>query len=262
MDLILDYKSLDRLYNEINIIDQYGCAERQQDLWKRSTESFIGIPVNKESIEMAKYRYPRTLPKRPTNVENDYGCSVKTKVYSEYDGYDMNMERLHDGLPYLHNIVKQHGKNVGKFVRIVVNVAENCNIEADQMIIKADTAITILDMLEEQGKRVEIVLADATEDPGWINGKEVDLLYITTVIKKFEDTLNRQLIATSISPWLFRYHLLALYDAKMRTRNGHGHAISIPKRFQDPENIYIDNLQCLNKHDSGEFIERITKKRE
>ena len=125
-------------------------------------------------------------------------------------------------------------------------------------MIRAYTAMRIIDMLESQGYRVQISAYADNEDPGYFNGEPIGFLGVEVTIKKFEDPLIKGQILTAISPWFFRYWMFKFWNAKFNMNFGYGHAVR-PMKKETTSDIYIQTGEALTDEDAESTIERISK---
>ena len=125
-------------------------------------------------------------------------------------------------------------------------------------MIRAYTAMRIIDMLESQGYRVQISAYADNEDPGYFNGEPIGFLGVEVIIKKFEDPLIKGQILTAISPWFFRYWMFKFWNAKFNMNSGYGHAVR-PMKKETTSDIYIQTGEALTDKDAESTIERISK---
>jgi hypothetical protein len=256
MEIEQTFKSITDLYNASERVTKHG----NSDEWSRHrndyNETFVGIPLAK--IDSSRYQYPFEIRKTTDVLSNMGACTLK-RIWTETDG-EMFTERLIDGFPYLQDKIKIQGVGkIGKFVKVFVNVGENCNINAKEMIIKATTATAICDILENTGKRTEINIASIGSNSGKINNEYVSSYNVFATIKRFEDPMNTSLIATTVSPWILRYHLLRLQAAIMQPSCGYGQAIPFKNKNEESA-IYIDHGVALSESASEQLISDIVKK--
>ena len=168
----------------------------------------------------------------------------------------MNFDRYIEGLPSLKKRIPTHGVGTGKFVKLHISICENCWCSAKALMIRAYTAMRIIDMLESQGYRVQISAYADNEDHGTLNGQKVKYLGVEIVIKKFEDPLIKGQVLTAISPWFFRYWMFKFWNAKFMMNWGYGHSIR-PIKKESTSDIYIQTGEALTKEDAEETIKRI-----
>ena len=85
------------------------------------------------------------------------------------------------------------------------------------------------------------------------------------VMSKFfgeEEALNKGLIYTAISPWIFRYHFFKHYVAKSQPQESLGRSLPIrPTKLitESLSSILIDSQECLSKQTSEFKLNEIKK---
>ncbi|KAI5912444.1 hypothetical protein, partial [Thauera sp. 2A1] len=163
-----------------------------------------------------------------------------------------------EGLPCLKKRIPTHGIGTGKFVKLHISICENCWCSAENLMIRAYTAMRIIDMLESQGYRVQISAYADNEDPGYFNGEPIGFLGVEVIIKKFEDPLIKGQILTAISPWFFRYWMFKFWNAKFKMNWGYGHSVR-PMKKETTSDIYIQTGEALTDEDAERTIKRISK---
>ena len=127
------------------------------------------------------------------------------------------------------------------------------------MLVKAYTAMQIVDLLENLGYRVAIYSCDCTLDlSGTYKGEEGVKYTVQVCLKRHEDSLNQGLILNGISPWFFRYYLFAHQKGRYKNGWGMGRAVEM-KLEQTRENIVINHGECLNKRSADSKIKQIIK---
>lgn len=240
----IDNKSDSKTYGRVaELIRRY---EREK--------SFSGCYLN-EAIER-KYAYKGGLDKimKMQGIEVQLKAAEYRKAWSEYDGDDMDMDRMYSEQPFLSRRVKVIGaRNRGMF-KIYINVAEPWMENYENMMWKTWAACRICDELENQGHRVEIMLCALCEacHPGY----RYTLAEI--VLKRFEEPFNIALLSTACSPWYFRIWLFILWSFYRRSNSHLGHPVQAARHYNvDDENktaIIIDRGDCLSEERANNFI--------
>lgn len=254
LNLNININSLDEFYRECDNIEG-GNPYEIEKIEEDDDVGFRGLSL--EEIHSSKYSYTEGL-ENLKKIEKDInlgGCKHKYK-YDDSDGDDMNFDRYIEGLPSLKKRIPTHGIGTGKFVKLHISISENCWCSAKALMIRAYTAMRIIDMLESQGYRVQISAYADNEYPGTLNGQKVKYLGVEVVIKKFEDPLIKGQILTAISPWFFRYWMFKFWNAKFMMNWGYGHSIR-PIKKESTSDIYIQTGEALTEEDAEETIKRI-----
>lgn len=254
LNLNININSLDEFYRECDNIEG-GNPYEIENIENNDYPSFRGLSL--EKIHSSKYSYTEGL-ENLKKIEKDINLGGRKHKYKydDSDGDDMNFDRYIEGLPSLKKRISTHGVGTGKFVKLHISICENCWCSAKALMIRAYTAMRIIDMLESQGYRVQISAYADNEDPGTLNGQKVKYLGVEVVIKKFEDPLIKGQVLTAISPWFFRYWMFKFWNAKFMMNWGYGHSIR-PIKKESTSDIYIQTGEALTEEDAEETIKRI-----
>lgn len=254
LNLNININSLDEFYRECDNIEG-GNPYEIDNIENNDDPSFRGLSL--EKIHSSKYSYTEGL-ENLKKIEKDINLGGRKHKYKydDSDGDDMNFDRYIEGLPSLKKRIPTHGVGTGKFVKLHISICENCWCSAKALMIRAYTAMRIIDMLESQGYRVQISVYADNENPGTLNGQKVKYLGVEVVIKKFEDPLIKGQVLTAISPWFFRYWMFKFWNAKFIMNWGYGHSIR-PIKKESTSDIYIQTGEALTEEDAEETIKRI-----
>ena len=254
LNLNININSLDEFYRECDNIEG-GNPYEIENIENNDDPSFRGLSL--EKIHSSKYNYTEGL-ENLKKIEKDINLGGRKHKYKydDSDGDDMNFDRYIEGLPSLKKRISTHSVGTGKFVKLHISICENCWCSAKALMIRAYTAMRIIDMLESQGYRVQISAYADNENPGTLNGQKVKYLGVEVVIKKFEDPLIKGQVLTAISPWFFRYWMFKFWNAKFMMNWGYGHSIR-PIKKESTSDIYIQTGEALTEEDAEETIKRI-----
>lgn len=254
LNLNININSLDEFYRECDNIEG-GNPYEIENIENNDDPSFRGLSL--EKIHSSKYSYTEGL-ENLKKIEKDINLGGRKHKYKydDSDGDDMNFDRYIEGLPSLKKRIPTHGVGTGKFVKLHISICENYWCSAKALMIRAYTAMRIIDMLESQGYRVQISAYADNENPGTLNGQKVKYLGVEVVIKKFEDPLIKGQVLTAISPWFFRYWMFKFWNAKFMMNWGYGHSIR-PIKKESTSDIYIQTGEALTEEDAEETIKRI-----
>lgn len=254
LSLNININSLDEFYRECDNIEG-GNPYEIEKIEEDDDVGFRGLSL--EKIHSSKYSYTEGL-ENLKKIEKDINLGGRKHKYKydDSDGDDMNFDRYIEGLPSLKKRIPTHGVGTGKFVKLHISICENCWCSAKALMIRAYTAMRIIDMLESQGYRVQISAYADNENPGTLNGQKVKYLGVEVVIKKFEDPLIKGQVLTAISPWFFRYWMFKFWNAKFMMNLGYGHSIR-PIKKESTSDIYIQTGEALTEEDAEKTIKRI-----
>lgn len=258
LNLKLEIPSIHQFYHESDTVEDTGCTASWETVNRRVDERWVGLSL--EEIKMNKYAYTKGLDTlKKLDIPIELGGSRKAYRYDEFDGDEMNMERLYEGQASMLQRIKKIGKGNGRFVEIHVNISENWNVSATQMMCKAYTAIQLVDLLEDSGYRIKVVSREDSRNPGRYKDKVIDTMSTQVTVKDFQDPLNTPLLLTAISPWMLRYHMFKFWHAKFKMSWGLGSAANVTEeeKEQNKSLIVIESGQCLDEHSAQNFIQTV-----
>lgn len=255
-DLLYTYDNLQDFYDDALVPTPEGDKQDLESHLKRDESYFRGMSLSE--IQKNKYCYKKGLDSlKELELDINVGGSKHLFTYDEFDGDDLNYDRLLEGFPAMRKRVKTHGIGSGRLINVYVVISENCNVEADKMLNKAYTAMQIVDMLENMGYRVAVYACDSTLDTNGIWRDKTCIRYeVRVCLKRHEDSLNKGLILNGISPWFFRYFLFAHQKGHYKNGPRMGYAVRM-ELAQTKENIVIDKGECLTKESADEKIQEI-----
>ena len=258
MDYIKEYDNIMDFYRESVTFDE---KEGNRELWENKmtddNPSFKGLSL--AEAEASKWVYKKGLSElSELDINTVLGGSKTNYRWSETDGDDIEYDRLLSGLPALKQRVRKAGIGTGKIIELIVNVAENCDVTTEKMMLKAYTAVQISDYLETNGYRVAIYVIENTRNAGNYKGSPCSLYQVKTCIKRPEEPLLKGMLLTCISPWFFRIHCFRHQTAKINSRYGLGVAIPLRKK-STKETIIIDSGECLDEHSVENKLKQIEK---
>lgn len=154
LNLNININSLDEFYRECDNIEGGNPAEIN-NIENSDDPCFRGLSI--AEIHDSKYSYTKGLDNLK-KIEKDINLGGRKHKYKydDSDGDDMNFDRYIEGLPCLKKRIPTHGIGTGKFVKLHISICENCWCSAQALMVRAYTAMRIIDMLESQGYRVQI----------------------------------------------------------------------------------------------------------
>jgi len=258
VELNYTFNNISDFYKECTISTEYGRPSETKRFLEEENKEFKGLSL--EEINKSKYSYKKGLDKlEDIKININVGGSKHKYKYDEFDGDDMNYDRMLEGFPPMLKRIRNIGIGSGKLINIFVIISENCTISSEAMLIKALTSIKIIDILENLGYRVAVYACDYTQDNNGSYKNERGVKYTLKVcLKKHEDSLNKGLILTGISPWFFRHYMFAHQSGHYKTGWGLGSSIKCTEK-QTKENIIINHGECLTEKDAEEKIKTISK---
>lgn len=255
-DLVYMYDNLSDFYADAYTPTPDGDARRSKEFLEEDNPSWKGL--DKANIIASMYGYKEGLNAlKEIDINMNLGGSSRKYIYDEFDGDDMNYDRLLEGFPAMRKRIKTHGIGSGRLINIYVVISENCCVNYKQMVHKAHTAIRIIDLLEGLGYRVAVYACDSTDDAGGYYRGEPGVHYeVRVCLKRHEDSLNKALILNGISPWFFRYFMFAHQSGHYMAGCGLGRSTEL-KVKQTKENIVINKGECLNEELSDKKIKQV-----
>ena len=258
VELSYTYDSISKFYEDALHPTPEGNIEDTLRHLQTEEISFRGNDI--ATIKKSQYSYTKGLAEmKKLDLNLNLGGSKRSYKWDETDGDDISYDRLIDGFPAMKKRVKSHGIGSGRLVNIYVIISENCGISSQEMLVKAYTAMQIVDLLENLGYRVAIYSCDCTFDSSGMYKGEQGVKYTVQVcLKRHEDSLNQGLILNGISPWFFRYYLFAHQKGRYKNGWGMGRAVEMELE-QTRENIVINHGECLNKRSANSKIKQIIK---
>jgi hypothetical protein len=221
----------------------------------RDRPDWVGLSYT--DVLKYKYSYPIGVEKLRNFKEVEIKKDIRVKFYNQFDGFDIDVDRLHDNLDFLIDTKKI--RNRPKTIDIYINVGESWVVGYNELLNKTYAAVKIIDHLETLGIRCAVYALSCYKPAysEYINLSEKEEL-IEVCLKNHSDTLNLGAICTGISPWMFRYWMLMWMVANhkgVKSKNGVCYPVTIP--VGELTGIIIDKGQCLNLTDANKLIENI-----
>jgi hypothetical protein len=183
-----------------------------------------------EKIDATKYAWTEPFEKGESQ-ESKSECK-KVKIWSDYDGDEMDVERMFAGMPCLSMRKKVFGAIQKRGIEVMVcDIGNNCNVTAESIAQKAKALMARIDAKEEAGNRVEVHAKLNIED--WlVSGGKNSTMEITITLKNADEPLNIARIAAALSPWFLRHWVFIWQDVHADRLGkglsfGRGHAVKI-----------------------------------
>ena len=242
------YNSLAHFYDNI--------SNTIRSRWFNWTETldlpgWVGQPVADVRGKF-KYTYPLGVEKLAHFREIEAIKDVKVKYWNQFDGFDIDIDRMMASQDYLLNTHKR--RLLPKTVDVYVNIGEHCEVNSDAMLCKTYAAIKIVDKLETLGVRCAVYACNSYTTIVK-KGKPRESGYIEVRIKDYADPLNIGLMCTAISPWMFlHWFILHITGRHHNIENGVAQTSALPG---DLRGIIIDSGQCLNLESANTTIQSI-----
>ncbi len=172
-------------------------------------------------------------------------------------GHTFDMQRLYSGKPEKAWRSSKREQSENKLahrglVNIVVNIAANCGVSADQFFWRGALAMLYAKALMESGRRVRILAVMPVD--GWVesnpnNKRGSKHLMIAVEVKAFGQSLNMQQMfsMTALSGFFRYYGFKAILSTPFKVGDGLGHSVSVVEEILHPlldENptLVIENI--------------------
>ena len=134
-ELLYNYDSITDFYNDAITPTPEGNSNDLNTHLKTEEKDFRGLSI--DDIQKSKYCYLKGLDGlKEIELNVDLGGSKRSYTYDEFDGDDMNYDRLLEGFPAMRKRVKTHGIGSGRLINVYVVISENCNIGYKEMLNK------------------------------------------------------------------------------------------------------------------------------
>ena len=258
MDYIKEYDNIIDFYREsVTFDEKEGNRYQFDEFFTDDDPNFRGLSF--EEAEKSKYTYKKGLDElKELDLDTTLGGSKAQYRWNEFDGDDLDYDRMLSGSPCMHQRIKKAGIGTGKIIELHINIAEPWFIGADKMLLKAFTAVRIADFLETNGYRVAIYVFVNIHNIGYYKKTCCDLYRVNVCIKRAEEPLLKGMLLTCISPWFFRIHYFRHIAAKINCNSGLGS----PRKLglnDTKERITLDTEECLTEASVKEKLKKIEK---
>lgn len=217
--------------------------------WERPA-GWLG--ATEQEIQDRRFSWPAGVEKLEQLPEMHIHAArtKRARRWSMDDGDDMHMERFLDGRPFMRQRYKANTgpKHAGRIQRIRINTGESAEVSAHAMLWKTYAAARLVDILERQGTRCE-VLSCCSARQSFDYGARNYALQIT--VKRPEQPLNLAAITATTAPWFLRWHILNHIQTHHDARPGSGKPRKLP---EDPAALDIETGECLCKAAAERWI--------
>lgn len=262
----VEIDSLKEFYQECDIIENENIKFNSNPDMFMDTFDFKSYRIladydwvgEKEDIILkSKFCYTKGLDKLEKIDDIILGGSKNITKWSDDDGDEMSFDRLIDGLPSMKQRIRSNGNMHGRFVTIHIGISENCSVSNEQMMNKAYACMRIIDMFESMNYRVRVLVKWGVRDLGYMQENDrIEKLFLSIVVKDFNEPLVKPTILASISTWMLRYHIFKFAGNKFKCDDSMGVAIRNIKK-DTLHNIYIDKGDCLQEDSVNDKIKSI-----
>lgn len=262
----VEIDSLKEFYQECDIIENENIKfNSNPDMFMdtfnfesyRILANYDWIGEKEDIILKSKFCYTKGLDKLEKIDDIILGGSKNITKWSDDDGDEMSFDRLIDGLPPMKQRIRSNGNMHGSFVTIHIGISENCSVSNEQMMNKAYACMRIIDMFESMNYRVRVLVKWGVHDLGYMQENDrIEKLFLSIVVKDFNEPLVKPTILASISTWMLRYHIFKFASSKFKCNYSLGTAIRNMKK-DTLHNIYIDKGDCLQEDSVNDKIKSI-----
>lgn len=220
---------------------------------REDNADFTGLP--RADILKYKFGYPLGVEKLRHLTDFKVEKETKVKYYDSFDGYDIDIDRMQEGLDFLNNEKKI--RKLPKTMDIFINVAEGARISYESMLNKAYAALKIIDHLETLGVRTAL-FSCISGIPLYANNRRGSPLYVEVAVKNYADSVNLGALCTAISPWFFRHWgFLFMTGHYKKLAPGLGYSAKLPFEALPKNAITIDTGQCHTRNRANNFISNL-----
>jgi hypothetical protein len=243
------YNSLTDFYN--NVKNVVGSTD-YDDYSKHDDSKWMGLSL--ANIHKYKFSYPMGVEKLAHFKDVELEKDVNEKFYNQFDGYDIDIDRMMENLDFL--IDNRKKRKLPKTVDIYIQIGEGCTIGYDKLLCKTYAAVKIIDKLESHGVRCAVYACNAFLTISKRNDKG-QLGYLEVCVKNYADPINLGSLCTAISPWIFRHYFLLHtigHFPNVDVIGGASYTMSMP---EDITGIVIKSGQCHEVEAANKFINSI-----
>lgn len=262
----VEIDSLKEFYQECDIIENKNIrSDPDYDLFDntfdfeyyRVSADYDWVGEKEDIILKSKFCYTKGLDKLEKIDDIILGGSKNITKWSDDDGDEMSFDRLIDGLPPMKQRIRSNGNMRGRFVTIHIGISENCSVSNEQMMNKAYACMRIIDMFESMNYRVRVLVKWGVRGLGYMQENDrIEKLFLSIVVKDFNEPLVKPTILASISTWMLRYHIFKFAGNKFKCDDSMGIAIRSVNK-DTLHNIYIDKGDCLQEDSVNDKIKSI-----
>ena len=243
------YSSLSNFYDNVkNVVGTkaFHIYEANDD------PKWMGLSLS--DIHKFKFSYPLGVERLSHFKDFEIQKDINVKFYNQFDGYDIDIDRMMDNLDFLLDTRKK--RLLPKAVDIYIQIGEPSLVGYSEMLCKTYAAIKIIDKLETHNVRCAVYACNSFRTICKNRKNEQDG-YLEVCIKNHADTINLGAICTAISPWVFRHffllHLIGHFP-DVDIHNGCSYTYPMPS---DLSGIIIRAGQCHEIESANKFIETI-----
>jgi hypothetical protein len=243
VDVVLSYDSLASFFAAAPGVNG-GCFSPSSEKWQgasieNSTAWRFSWP---EGVKMLATLPGFTVPRAK---------AARARRWSEVDGDEMSMDRYRDGRAFMRQRYKPRcGVKGGRVLRVRVNIGENCKCEASSMLWKAYAAGRLVEELENNGVRCEVVVEQYSSGYAH-NGSS---WRFSCIVKRPEDPLNLAGVVAACAPWFMRRWVLSVVSLLPGAawRCAMGRSGPLPPC---DDAVTIDHGECLSERAAREWLE-------
>lgn len=195
--------------------------------------SWLGIPRSMDFPQLREF-WSTGWPEGAARIRESMGkvavpalTSVRRRQRWSDAGDELSRDRLMAGdLDRAWRTTARVNLTAPRIVRVVVDVAGNCNVSADELFWRGAAGASLSEALTAAGYSVEIVAASV----GVGTSNQGENVFTATIVKQANSPLNLTAVAaTTASAGFFRTVLFSLYvnSTKGRGNSGYGRTESL-----------------------------------
>lgn len=121
--------------------------------------------------------------------------------FDEYDGDDVDYDRLREGQPFWRKCVKQ-SLTGPQFVTLISATAASGGTSHEDILWRGAVGICLTDLLEKAGYRVRYLIAQSSTNV--FPSRKYERFLLSAVVKEEQDTMDISNLTNSISGWFYR----------------------------------------------------------
>jgi hypothetical protein len=247
------FNSLSAFYQACEKCTPTGEKDRFNMHTNYNRSAFTGLPL--ADIKKYKMSYPVGVEKLRHLADFKVEKDTKIRYYDSFDGYDIDIDRMYQGLDFLLN--QRKVRKLPKTIDVFVNVSESADVDYELMLNKTWAALKVIDHLETLGVRTALY-ACISVNPKFTTRKRRVPLYIEVEVKNYAQSVNLGALCTAISPWMLRYWgFLFMLGRYQNLSPGLGTAENLPFTEIPKNAITIDNGQCLTTNRANNFLSNL-----
>jgi len=161
-------------------------------------------------------------------------CRKRRPQWDADSGDEVDNDRLRAGQDYWRTS-RRRETNGFQTICLLTNITTACYVKAENILWRGALAITLADLLEKEGHRVELWCVRPCVD----SFRDGAASFQAVCLKQADDPLDIVAVVNAVSGWFFR--TVFLQDHAAETRSSHQHHYGRPRPI-NPKDEHIRNL--------------------